>query len=64
MIPNIGASASTSSGAQGGASSSSPFNVTFASGSGVGGGQYGWLVWVVLAAGAALVLMAFFNRRK
>lgn len=58
MMPNIGFSGSASSGAE--AISGQGDMVVGGGGSGIGGGKYGWLVWV---AGAIVVLL-FLLRRK
>lgn len=69
MIPNIGVSASTSSGAQG--SQFGDFNFTGGgggsyggSGAGIGGGQYGWLVWLGLAALVVVGLALWWRKGK
>ncbi len=64
MMPNIGVSASTSSSAAANAGQGD-FNVTGGAGSsGVGGGQYGWLVWVGLGILALAGLTLFLRRKK
>lgn len=68
MIPNIGVSASTSSGAE--ATQMSDFNVTGGGGGGYGGntaalgsGQYGWLVWLGLGALVLLGVSLWLKRK-